>query len=410
MSSVAIIGGGVVGMSCALRLAHAGHEVILLDPGDRKAPASWGNAGHIATEQAAPLASLQMLKSVVPRLFLFGGPIALPPAMIRHWAPFALKLIAAARRSRFQQGQRALEALLGEAGPAWERLAADLGDPSLLRLDGHFVAWGSERTAEAGKMSWGEAPTGTTSFRNVTAKELEDLRRHWPDVHGAVRFQGSGQITDLDDLGAALERRLKSMGVRIEPRKGSIEVGTDGDAKVPGVNSDLVIIAAGIGSKALMRAAGHRVPLIAERGYHVRTRDFDWSEELPPLVLEDQSLIVTRYRHVVQVSSFVEFAAADAPPDPRKWKRLEKRVAELKLPLTPPFERWMGSRPTLPDYLPAIGRSRRHENLIYAFGHQHLGLTLASVTAELVEALAGGRTPMIDMAPFDIERFSPESS
>ena len=48
----------------------------------------------------------------------------------------------------------------------------------------------------------------------------------------------------------------------------------------------------------------------------------------------------------------------------------------------------MGSRPTLPDYLPAIGRSERTPNLLYAFGHQHLGLTLAPITATLVAALA----------------------
>jgi D-amino-acid dehydrogenase len=65
----------------------------------------------------------------------------------------------------------------------------------------------------------------------------------------------------------------------------------------------------------------------------------------------------------------------------------------------------MGCRPTLPDYLPAIGRSRRASNLFYAFGHQHLGLTLAPITAELVEALIGGRIPPVEVAPFDAERF-----
>ncbi len=66
---------------------------------------------------------------------------------------------------------------------------------------------------------------------------------------------------------------------------------------------------------------------------------------------------------------------------------------------------WMGARPTLPDYLPAIGYSRRIAGLVYAFGHQHLGLTLCAVTGELVADLALGRTPTIDVSPFDIARF-----
>ena len=65
----------------------------------------------------------------------------------------------------------------------------------------------------------------------------------------------------------------------------------------------------------------------------------------------------------------------------------------------------MGARPTLPDYLPAIGRSRRVGNLVYAFGHQHLGLTLAAVTGELVRTLIEQETPMVDLTPFDLARF-----
>ncbi len=116
-------------------------------------------------------------------------------------------------------------------------------------------------------------------------------------------------------------------------------------------------------------------------------------------------MIVTRYADRVQAASFVELGHPDAPPDPRKWQRLEAHVAALGLPIAGPFTRWMGARPTLPDYLPAIGRSRRAANLLYAFGHQHLGLTLAPVTAELVAALVDGRTPGVDMTPFDLERF-----
>jgi D-amino-acid dehydrogenase len=123
------------------------------------------------------------------------------------------------------------------------------------------------------------------------------------------------------------------------------------------------------------------------------------------LVFEDRSMIVTRYADCVQAASFVELNAPDAPPDPRKWERLEAHVRALGLPITGPFRRWMGVRPTLPDYLPAIGRSRRARNLLYAFGHQHLGLTLAPITAELVAVLARGEAPAVDLAPFDLDRF-----
>ena len=91
-------------------------------------------------------------------------------------------------------------------------------------------------------------------------------------------------------------------------------------------------------------------------------------------------MIVTPFRSGLRAASFVEFARADSPADPRKWARLRSHVAELGLPFREPCSEWFGARPTLPDYLPALGRSRRAANLLYAFGHQHLGLTLAAIT------------------------------
>ena len=126
---------------------------------------------------------------------------------------------------------------------------------------------------------------------------------------------------------------------------------------------------------------------------------------MQPIVFEDRSIIVTRYADTVQVAGFVELSRPDAAPDPRKWDRLERHVADLALPIDGPFTRWMGARPTLPDYLPAIGRSTRADNLFYAFGHQHLGLTLGPVTGELVAALLTGEAPVVDPAPFDLDRF-----
>lgn len=405
MSSVAVVGGGVVGMSCALRLAHAGHGVALIDPGDRRSPASWGNAGHIAIEQVAPLASLATLRSLPGRLFSRGGPVALPLAMIGRWGPFALRFLSASTPARFARSKQALSALLAEAAPAWQRLTADLGDPGLVRMDGHFVLWERAGTAAAGRAAIASEGMGTASVRDLTAAERADLRGLTSTIEDGLRFSGTGQVADLDDLANAFDAALRSAGVSRERRLGRIEVASGDRVSVPGVDAEFVLIAAGVASADLMRAAGHRAPLIAERGYHIRSRNFDLPDNVPPLVFEDRSIIVTRFRHCVQAAGFVEFGTPDASPDPRKWQRLEGHIAELGLPIRPPFARWMGSRPTLPDYLPAIGRSARHPNLLYAFGHQHLGLTLAAITGELVTQMVSGDPPAIDLSPFGLARF-----
>ncbi len=401
---IAVIGGGIVGRSIALALAGRGARVVLVDDMRDRSAASWGNAGHIATEQVAPLASIATLRSVPRRLFVRGGALDLPRGQMRAWAPFAARMLAASAPWRFRAGSAALGGLLAHAMPAWRRLATTLARPDLLREDGHFVVWPDDARARAGKASWATTNIGTARIADATPDELQRLRALSPGVAGAIRFGGSGQVHDLDALAAALDDALAAAGVVRHPLSATL-VRRDGRMTIPGVVAHRIVVAAGVGARPLMAAAGHRVPLIAERGYHIRGSAARWPAAMPPIVFEDRSIIVTRYADTVQVAGFVELSRPDAAPDPRKWDRLERHVADLALPIDGPFTRWMGARPTLPDYLPAIGRSTRADNLFYAFGHQHLGLTLGPVTGELVAALLTGEAPVVDPAPFDLDRF-----
>jgi D-amino-acid dehydrogenase len=132
--------------------------------------------------------------------------------------------------------------------------------------------------------------------------------------------------------------------------------------------------------------------------------DHRWPD-LPPVVFEDRSMIVTRFESGLRAASFVEFSSPDAPPDRRKWQRLRQHIEALGLPCNEPAREWMGARPTLPDYLPAIGRLPDAPNILYAFGHQHLGLTLAAITGELVAQLATQSPTAVSLSAFDIQRF-----
>jgi D-amino-acid dehydrogenase len=107
----------------------------------------------------------------------------------------------------------------------------------------------------------------------------------------------------------------------------------------------------------------------------------------------------------VRATSFMEFAGADAPPDPRKPAWLRTKLRELGYTCDEATPSWVGPRPVLPDYLPAMGRVPGAPNLLYAFGHQHIGLTLCAVTALAMAALAAGRTPAWDISAFDLRRF-----
>jgi len=170
------------------------------------------------------------------------------------------------------------------------------------------------------------------------------------------------------------------------------------------LSADVIVAAAGVGSARLLEQIGHRAPIIAERGYHIQSESTDWPD-FPPVVFEQRSMIVSRFRSGLRAASFLEFGREHAPADPRKWQRLRSHVQALGISFANPGSEWMGARPTFPDYLPAIGRSTRAGNLFYAFGHQHLGLTLAAVTGELIGALVTGDEPLLDPAMFTLDRF-----
>lgn len=410
MVGTLVVGGGVVGKACALSLRRAGESVTLLDPQALPRPASYGNAGHIATEQVAPLASPAALASAFRRLFGLGGALDFRLTDVGAWGPWASRFVAAATAERAAAGRRALGGLLQDALPAWRRLAQSLGRPDLLIERGHVVVWESAASARAGRAAWEAADIGQARIGPLaepTRARLQQLIQ--PTIADGVAFQNTGQISDpglmlrlLDEAfeAAGGQRRIGQVA-RLWNDEGRVVAElSDGQRLAP----EWVLVTGGVGSGALMRGLGHVAPVIAERGYHLEGGADHWGD-LPPVVFEDRSMILTLFGDRLRAASFVEFGREASAPDPRKWARLRRHLAQLDVRLMGPVAEWMGARPTLPDYLPAIGASRRVDNLYYAFGHQHLGLTLAATTGELVAALMGGGAPAADLAPFDLARF-----
>jgi D-amino-acid dehydrogenase len=327
------------------------------------------------------------------------------------WLPFALRLVRSSSPERFEAGASALRSLLRVALPAWHRLGKGAGVEHLIAEDGHFVVWETPAGAAAGRAAWAHTDTGTASFRDATPEEIATLSKQMSArIAGAIRFEGTGQVLDPGELAEGLGEALVLCGgsrraaiVRKLAIKGSTAAAMLDSGEM--LHADILVIAGGVASAALLQPLGYRVPIIAERGYHIQSANTDWPVGLQPVVFEERSMIVTRFRSGLRAASFVEFNRAHAPADPRKWARLRSHVSALGLHFHEPSSEWLGARPTLPDYLPALGRSRRVNNLLYAFGHQHLGLTLAAVTGELIAALARNAPTDLDVTPFDLERF-----
>ena len=221
---------------------------------------------------------------------------------------------------------------------------------------------------------------------------------HFLDPHRAVEalFDAATaagvQFVQRDVQGG----QLKADGVALRTEQGELVV-------------PRVLIACGAHSAHLTEAlTGTRVPLDTERGYHLMLPHEH--DRLPFAVTSlERKFIMTPMTGGLRLAGTVEFAGLERPANmARAWQlqRLSRGLfkRELNAEAATP---WMGFRPSLPDSLPVIDRVCEGRVLL-AFGHQHLGLTQAAVTAEMVAALAGSTTPtnaLPNIAAYRLARF-----
>lgn len=408
---VVIVGGGIIGTAAAHALLDGGAAVTIVDPGDEPGRASDGNAGWIAHMDVLPLASGKALRHLPRWLLDPTGPLALRPAHLPRALPWLWRFAVAMRPAAVEAASRAIAALNGVALPAWRRRLAATGLEGHLRERGILSVWG-----DAGAFA-AAAPLVDRQRRlglPVEALSADDLRRiepaFGPAVAGGVLYPTGCHVGDPRALLGALRQDAEARGATVvSGRAVAVRAGPSPVVRLADgreIIADDVVIAAGAWSAPLAAALGDRVPLDTERVYNVTAAPGS-TGLTRPVAFEGEDFVSTPLDCGDRIGGAVEFAGLHAAPDFRRvdaiLARLRRLVPGIPDPL--PGVRWMGFRPSLPDSLPVIGRSRASDRITYAFGHAHHGLTQAAITAELVADLVAGRAPRLDLAPFSAQRF-----
>jgi D-amino-acid dehydrogenase len=243
------------------------------------------------------------------------------------------------------------------------------------------------------------------------ARSIEPALRE--DIAGAFVYHHAQYTVDPGALTAGLANACTAAGVDVQQGTidslevlgdGRIAIGADARRWIAGQ----CVVASGIGSREVLKRVGFNVPLAAERGYHLMVPYKDRKPPVRvPVIGASPEFVITPMANGLRLAGTVEIAQPDRPPNWHRAKMLKRLAEELIGPLEIPEDApmWMGCRPTLPDSLPAIGRLPGAPAIIAAFGHQHLGLTLAAITGEIVASIASANPAPVDLAPFSIERF-----
>ena len=403
--SIAIIGAGVIGCATAFVLSREGWRVVLFDrapPGE--AGASFGNAGHVATELVEPLPAPALLYGFWRELFALGGVLDIP--LRRILSPWAMKFARAAFQRR--EHTALLAPFVRPAVPALVELLRQSGRPDLIRQKGHYQVWMNRRGAQQAKAQASAMDKLQVANQPAPAEVVEAVRNAAKAEHAVgLWFPKCAHVLDPLEVVRAFASAAMAQGATFQRREVlSLRAVPEGCEVVsPGSTTrvNAAVICAGVWSAPLLTPFGLKVPMEAARGYHVQMPDAAPLVDAP-IVYSDRNIVVTPMAGRMRATSFMEFAASDAPADPRKAAWLRKSVRELGYHCDDATPAWVGPRPVLPDYLPAIGRCAALPALHYAFAHQHIGLTLSAMTATAVADLVAGRARP-DLQGFDLRRF-----
>ena len=409
--TIVIVGAGIIGITIACRLVREHEQVLLVDQLAPGSATSFGNAGHIAAEQIFPLASPGTMLAA-PRLLLGGKtPLYIRRSYALKIAPWLLQFAWASRPSAFRSGTEALMSLQENSLDSIQALCADEGVSDLLCMRGHMVVAESRKSLRA--LETKRLLLDRHGIESVLLAPGEAAARSpflKSGIAGALLLPHTGHVLNPHRLCTRLHARYTEAGgqtlrARIEHIKtlggGGFVLGHEHGR----VEAGKLILAAGAWSAPLARQLGHVVPLDTERGYHVTA---EGAANLGGIAVESQErrIIMTPMDCGLRIAGLVEFGGLVLPPNPRRHEDLKRHLRELAPELEfGEFSEWMGFRPSLPDMLPVIDASPANPNAIFAFGHQHLGLTLSAITADIVSAVVAGRPPPVDLRPFRPDRF-----
>ena len=410
MKTVVIIGGGIIGMATALSLVRHGHRVTVIDPRPPGHGASCGNAAIIANYQCVPLGNPAVIRRLPHMLLGADSPLTIRWKYLPKLAPWLARFVLASRPRRVAAIANALAALQRNVDAEYRPLLEMAGAQNILVRHGSLLLYGSAASYADAQFEIEMRRRNGLPLEEVSANQIAEIEPNLaPIYHRGILFPGASHLRDpLALVERFAQTFVQRGGTLIKAEAKAIERDDKDRIVVRGSDAplacDCVVIAAGAWSRPLARQIGDPIPLDTERGHHIM---FPGAQVLVsrPVGRAEMGFYVTPLADGLRAAGTVEFAGLDAPLDPVRTRFIVRGARALLPQLNEPASEWLGFRPSMPDSLPVIGPSPRNPKVFYAFGHGHLGITLAGVTARMVADLIDGRRPVVDPSPYRPDRF-----
>ena len=405
---IVIVGAGVIGLAIAEALVAEGREVILIDGNEPGSGASYGNAGTIADYAVMPVGTPGVLWGLPQLLFNRNSPLAIRPGGLGALLPWLTRFAVQSLPAASARNAAAIAGLLVGAKGLWQDLVGRIGAADLMDGRGALYLYETAAAFRAAEADMAVRRAMGVTVDLISAAQVAELEPGLPQTAaGAAFFPKAACFTDPGGLMERLRQAAMQHAGFLSGRVERVQRQIDGII-VEGagfrVHARTVILATGAHGRDLARQAGDVVPLETERGYHV-----EWDMDAPllqrPVCPSSRGFYMVPMAGRLRVAGTVELGGLTAPPSPHRIARLVEGARAIFPDLGEPDRTWMGFRPSMPDSLPVIGPSQGGGDVIHAYGHGHIGLTLAPVTARIVADLVAGRPPERDITACRPGRF-----
>lgn len=407
--SVIVIGAGITGVSCAEELRRSGADVTLVDrvPAGDPSQTSFGNAGILAREGVMPIANPSMLAMIPQIMFSPRSPVYMKWSYMVKLMPWAAGFMLNGSKPKAAHIISGLNTLLYDTVEKHTQLAKGTDAERFITKGDMTFLYNHRRQFTSDRFA-----NKTRAELGMTWTELDrdDLLNRDPHISDRYQFglayHHHGWITDPSAYVAALAQHFQTQGGKIHA--GTVTQVGDRTVKMKDGNvlhADTIVLATGAWSKDLASALGHKVPLQGERGYHLTLKN---ASHMPPntYLIIDKRFGLTPMDGFLRCAGQSEFAPLDSPPNPKAINNLRRFLYNLYPNLEHEGETtWQGTRPTLPDSLPMIGRSKNDPSVVFAFGSQHLGLTMGPKVGQLVRDIVLDQPTNIDIKTYSPSRF-----
>jgi len=407
--TVLVIGAGITGVSSAEWLRREGLDVTLIDrirPGDPE-QTSYGNGGVLARCAIVPVSTPGLLTKAPKMLLDPCSPLFMRWSYLPRLLPWLLPFLRNSSLARTRKIVAALDPLTSDSVDQHIALAKGTGAEQFIATGEYTYLYRNRKDFEGDAFGMG---LRREHGYQIMERDRDALAAIDPALNpdygfGAV-FKDHGWITSPGKYMTALAESFQRSGGHF--RQGEVVDIGDGTATLAGgeiLRADKLVLATGAWSKRLADKFGLKVPLETERGYHLMLHGTNHAPPHPYMVA-DAKFVATPMEDGFRCAGIVEFGGLDAPASKPPVDLLRNRIRQVYPALTWQSEDvWLGHRPSTIDSLPMLGPVPALPDIIFAFGSQHIGLTIGPRLGRMVRDMVMGRSTDIDMAPYAPGRF-----